>query len=256
MILTRLGNKRRIAKDIIKYFPAHRTFIDMFFGAGGLFFSKSLSDYNFCNDIDDDVFNLYMMLQSKKEELIDAIEIMPITESLLSYWNKNKESDKIKKAVRFLMLSNFGYMGKPNTLCFGQDYGNMKKVILDNIEQTLKKIKYVHFMNCDFRKVLCKIKFRDNENEAFVYADPPYLGTDNNYSQSFTEQDTKDLFELLVSSGLKFAISEFDNDFVVNLANDYKLNIITIGERQNMKNRRTEILVTNYKKPLSLFDGV
>jgi DNA adenine methylase len=256
MILTRLGNKRRIAQDIIKYFPEHRTFIDMFFGAGGLFFSKPLSDYNFCNDIDDDVFNLYMALQEQKEQLINQIEIMPITETLLKHWKHNKETEPLKKAVRFLMLSNFGYMGKPDTLVFGQDYGNMKKVILENIEATLKKLKFVHFMNCDFREVLPKIKFRDNESDAFVYADPPYLNTGNNYQDSFTESDTIDLFQILANSGLRFAISEFDNDFVLGLANDYKLNIITIGERQNMKNRRTEILVTNYKKPLSLFDGV
>jgi len=49
MILNRLGNKTRIAKDIIQHFPQHRTFIDMFFGAGGIFFNKPLADYNFCN---------------------------------------------------------------------------------------------------------------------------------------------------------------------------------------------------------------
>ena len=113
-------------------------------------------------------------------------------------------------------------------------------------------------MNFDFRKVLNKIDYvsYDPVKSAFVYADPPYFETGNNYTEIFTEQDTKDLFELLVNSGLKFAISEFDNDFVMSLANDYKLNVIIIGERQNMKNRRTEILVTNYKKPMSLFDGM
>lgn len=256
MILNRLGNKTRIAQDIIQHFPQHRTFIDMFFGAGGIFFNKPLADYNFCNDIDDDVFNLYQVLKTDKENLIKEIEIMPMTENLLKHWNFNTETEPLQKAVRFIMLSNFGYMGKPNTMVFGQSYGNQKKSTLSKIDATFERIKFAQFMCCDFRKVLSKVQFRDNENEAFVYADPPYIGTDNNYSQSFTEQDTKDLFELLVNSGLKFAISEFDNDFVMSLANDYKLNIITIGERQNMKNRRTEILVTNYKKPLSLFDGV
>ena len=111
-------------------------------------------------------------------------------------------------------------------------------------------------MCTDFRKVLGKVQFRDNENEAFIYADPPYINQTHTYKEGFTESDTIDLFQLLVGTGVKFAISEFDNDFVMGLANDYKLNIITIGERQNMKNRRTEILVTNYRKPLSLFDGV
>lgn len=256
MILNRLGNKTRIAQDIIQHFPKHRTFIDMFFGAGGIFFNKPLADYNFCNDIDDNVFNLYTVLQKQKYELIEAIELMPITESLMKYWNNNIEDEPIQKAVRFLMLSNFGYMGKPETLCFGQSYGNQKKSTLSKIQQTFDRIKFSQFMCTDFRKVLGKVQFRDNENEAFIYADPPYINQTHTYKEGFTESDTIDLFQLLVGTGVKFAISEFDNDFVMGLANDYKLNIITIGERQNMKNRRTEILVTNYRKPLSLFDGV
>lgn len=254
MILNRLGNKSRIAQDIIKHFPKHRTFIDMFFGAGGIFFNKPLADYNFCNDVDDDIFNLYHVLQNNKDELIKQLEIMPISESLMKYWNNNIESDPMKKAVRFLMLSNFGYMGKPNTMVFGQSYGNQKKSTLSKMEATFERIKFAQFMCCDFRKVLSKVQFRDNENEAFVYADPPYIGTDNNYSQSFTENDIIDLFDILINSGIKFAASEFDNEFILDLAKQNNLNIITIGERQNMKNRRTEILITNYTQPLSLFD--
>jgi len=256
MILNRLGNKTRIAQDIIKYFPAHRTFIDMFFGAGGIFFNKPMADYNFCNDIDDDVFNLYFVLQQQKDELTEAIEIMPVTESLIKHWNNNKETDALRKAIRFLMLSNFVVNGRGTTLRFGESAGDEKSSLLSKIEQTFRMISRCKFMCTDFRKVLNKVQFRDDKHTAFIYADPPYLNTSDNYSNSFTEQDTKDLFELLVNSGIKFAISEFDNEFIINLANEYKLNVITIGERQNMKNRRTEILVTNYKKPLSLFDGV
>ncbi len=41
-------------------------------------------------------------------------------------------------------------------------------------------------------------------------------------------------------------MSEFDNPFIIEQANERGLNINIIGERQNLKNRRTEILVTNY----------
>ncbi len=38
MILRRLGNKSRIAKEVQKYFPEHTMYIEPFFGAGGMFF--------------------------------------------------------------------------------------------------------------------------------------------------------------------------------------------------------------------------
>lgn len=49
-------------------------------------------------------------------------------------------------------------------------------------------------------------------------------------------------------------MSEFDNEFIMQQAKERKLNIIYIGERQNLKNRRTEILITNYQVAKSLFD--
>lgn len=36
MILRRLGNKKRIAKEIQVYFPYHKIYIEPFFGAGGI----------------------------------------------------------------------------------------------------------------------------------------------------------------------------------------------------------------------------
>ena len=59
MILRRLGNKKKIAKEIQKYFPPHKIYIEPFFGAGGMFFNKHKAKYNIVNDLDSDVFNLF-----------------------------------------------------------------------------------------------------------------------------------------------------------------------------------------------------
>ena len=255
MILRRLGNKSQIAGEIQKYFPQHSIYIEPFFGAGGMFFNKPKANCNIMNDIDSDVYNLFQVLIDKKEELKEAFSIIPKHQDLLEYWKANKETEPIRKALRLLFLSNYTYMGKQDTLKLNSR--NDVKCLENNINTTNEMLSQVQFANMDFRKFIKSISIEEDEKEkTFIYCDPPYINQTHTYEQGFTEQDTKDLFEILVNSGIKFAISEFDNDFVIGLANDYKLNIITIGERQNMKNRRTEILVTNYKKPLSLFDGV
>lgn len=249
MILSRLGNKRRIATDIIQHFPQHKTFVDMFFGAGGLFFNKPLSEHNICNDIDDDIFNLWQVVQSDRVELIKQLQLLPISERIFKYYKNNKETDPVKKAVRFLFLSNFGYMGESETLLFG--CANEKGVIESRIEKTFVFLSKVRFMCCDFKDVFSKLKFRSDSERlnTLIYADPPYLGTTNNYQQGFKEQDTIDLFSGLVDSKIRFALSEFDHPSVLELAKHHNLEVITIGERQNMKNRRTEILVVNYQSP-------
>jgi len=80
------------------------------------------------------------------------------------------------------------------------------------------------------------------------------LNTTDTYSHSFTEQDSIDLFNSLQETGCKFAMSEFDNEFILNQSKERGLNVIYIGERKNIKNIRTEILITNYEKQRSLFD--
>lgn len=249
MILRRIGNKSKVANEIQKHFPKHNIYVEPFFGAGGMFFNKPKAKYNILNDLDSDVFNLFKVVSEQKQTLIDAFKIMPIHQDLMDYWNKNKETEPIRKALRFLLLSNYGYMGKPETL--GMQITRPSDVILKNIDRTFDMIFNTKLSNKDFRKFLRVIAFR-NEKEiqnTFIYSDSPYLNTVDTYSDSdtWTEKDAEDLFDSLQEIGCKFAMSEFNHPFILEQAKQRNLNVIIIGERQNLKNRRTEILVTNYE---------
>ena len=253
MILTRQGNKQRIADKIQEQFPRHRTYIELFFGAGGLFFNKNLSPNNICNDVDCDVSNLWNEVRFNKEDLIKEIKLLPIHDDLWKTYKKQKPIDKTLRAAIFLMYSNFGYMGKPDSLGFSASC-NYKYMILSKIDKTFDKLKDVLFMNEDFRNVLNKIKYRNEKEkeDTFIYSDPPYIGT-YDYKKGWNEKDVKDCFNVTFNSGFKGAMSEFNHPFIIEQAKQRNLNIITIGERQNMKNRKIEILITNYENAPTLF---
>ena len=244
MILNRLGNKSKLAKKIQKYFPKHTLYIEPFFGAGGMFFNKPKAKYNIVNDSDSEVFNLFMVVSNHKEALEEQWLKTPVSEDLWNHWKKYKETDLVMRAIRFLMLSNFGYMGKPQTLRFKG--GNASRILYDNIDKTNKLLFGVEFMNVDFRDVFKKISLTEH-SAPFVYCDPPYLDTGNNYQEGFTQKDSYDLFECLQQSGSKWAMSEFDHPYILKQAKERGLNIIMIGERKNLSNRRTEVLITNYQ---------
>lgn len=263
MILRRLGNKKKMAKQIQAHFPVHDNYVSTFFGAGGMYFNKDKAKNNVVNDLDSDVFNLFQIVTSRKEELQYAFEIMPIHNDLMQYWKTNKEKEPIRKALRFLFLSNFTFMGKMDTLSFTV-VDNPKKLFEENIERTFKMLKGVKFNNCDFRRFLKSLSFTNKDfgkpsnqrSNTFIYNDPPYLQTTDTYkdSDTWTEQDSFDLFEANKATGCKWAISEFDHPFILDQAKERNLNVIVLGERQNLKNRRTEILVTNYENnQLKLF---
>jgi len=252
MILNRIGNKRAIAKKVAAYFPPHNIYIEPFFGAGGMFFNKQAAAHNFLNDLDNEVYNLFNVVMDRKAEFIDMLTKMPIHQSLFNHWVKNKEEDPVKAAVRFIFLSNFSYLGKLDTLRLGMD--NSKKQILNKIDSVFSVMQNAKFTNCDFREVFQKISIKPNEKEkAFIYADPPYLGTTNNYSDSFKKSDVIDLFDCLIDSSIRFAYSEFDNPFIIEQASERGLNIEYICERRALKNRNIEILITNYKNNNLLF---
>ena len=254
MVLRRLGNKSRLAVDIQKYFPKHKIYIEPFFGAGGMFFNKPKAKYNVLNDLDSEVFNLFQVISLRKNELEELFLQMPVSEDLWQYWKVTQEEDPIRKALRFLFLSNYGYMGKPDTLHF--TFENTSKILYENIKKTHDFIFDCKFMNADFRDIFNKLAYRHKADklDTFVYCDPPYLDAGNNYKCGFTYKDSEDLFKVLIESGCKFAMSEFDHPKIIEQAKDNGLIIEVIGERVNMKNRRVEILITNYKNNSTLFD--
>ena len=257
MILHRVGNKAMLAKHcgILSLFPPHNTFIDMFFGAGGLFFNKPRAKYNICNDVDDEVFNLFMVIKEQKESFIQELTVTPIHHSLFKHWVKNKELDPILKAVRFIFLSNYSLYSKMNTMKFSIA-SNEKQLILDKVNATFNFIQNVRFMNSDFRNIISSISFKQNRDDiqnSFIYADPPYFDTSNTYGKNFkpmnfSSSDTEELFDTLVKSGIRFALSELDNKFVLNLAKKHDLEVIPLRSKIGIKKFQNEILVINYDR--------
>jgi DNA adenine methylase len=251
MILTRLGNKRKIAKELQQHFMPHRMRIEFFFGAGGSYFYLPKPKFSILNDADDDVTNLYLVLLDRKDELKQQLELLPITENLIKYWLKNLETDPLRKAIRFLLLSNFTYLGKGDTIRLRIDH--CKRNLINRIEPTFSYLSNAKITNVDFRDVLNKISFHPDvtpKSACFNYLDPVYLFTEHTYKvPKWTVEDTEDCFKIMDSSGINSAMSEFDIEQVLDFASDYKMNVIYLKERQNLKNKRNEILITNYVKP-------
>ena len=255
MILRRIGNKAAIASTIHAHFPAHQVYIELFFGAGGMFLNKPRAKYNFLNDIDNDVFNLFMVLKEQPEKTVQSHRATSNSRNaFLTTGKKNEETDPIWKAVRFIFHSNFALMRKGTTLRYRSNAND--KSFIHEIIETSKLFQDPVFMCTDFRKVLSRITFehknlKKDYDRTLIYADPPYLDTGNKYVNDsiWTEEDTYDLFEVLCNSKVKFAMSEFRHPFIVDQAKKRGLHIISIGERHNLKTRTEEILILNYQKP-------
>lgn len=256
MILRRLGNKSKIATDINKYFPAHKIYLEPFFGAGGMFFNKTRAKYNIVNDVDADVVNLFSVVKDNFDEFLFLFEITPMSEELFYHWRDNKESEPIKKALRFLFLSSFSYLGKNGTFRLLHSECSYKQKLKKLLKKCSEGFANTMFRNKDFREFFRGIHESEKHipnRHRFIYADPPYLGTADNYSNSFTQKDSEELFQTLIDTGIRFAYSEFDNPIILDLAKKHKLRVIEIGERRTIGSRNNEILIVNYEPPRQNF---
>jgi len=135
---------------------------------------------------------------------------------------------------------------------------NEKQVFSKQFEKTYKFLINSRINNKDYKDFLKSIAWRATDSgtknreirekaRAFIYADPPYLKTGNNYKNGFSEADTREMFEFLIDYGVRFAVSEFKNPIVLDMAKEYGLHVIDIAERRTLCSRNTEILITNYE---------
>lgn len=113
-ILKYPGSKWRIAKWIISHFPEgyqNMTYLEPFFGAGSVFFTKERSRIETINDLDDNVVNLFKVVRDRPEELAYKISMTPWgrKEYLDSYISTDDESEK---ARRFSCQNVDGYRSK------------------------------------------------------------------------------------------------------------------------------------------------
>jgi DNA adenine methylase len=246
----RIGSKAGIAHLIYPLFPPHITYIELFFGGGGMYFSKPRAKYNICNDIDNEVYNLYTILQNKelREKLLDELELIPIHNGIFQEMKTKEETDPVKKAINYLYVTSFSYMGLKSSI-HARAVTNVRDEIIKMLRASMQEIKDVIFLNMDYKTALAAITYRETEKgRTLIYADSPYCESGNNrVYKSWTEEQTRELIQTLTGYGARFAMSEFDHPAVIDEAQKCGLRIIPIVERQNLKNRRTEILLVNYE---------
>jgi len=255
MILRYVGGKRTIAKKIIPHFPKHSRYISFNFGGGGLFFNKKpAAKYNFLNDIDNNIHNLFTVILTKKKEFEKILKTIPYHQGTWDWIKENDFGDDVMKAIKFIYIQNFGFLGLDGTLKI--ESRTAHKTAVNRIEKTYQFLNKCNckFIKRDFRDVLKNISIED-KSKFFIYSDPPYLDTSKSisYQKEWNLQDTKDNLDIAVNCGINMAISEFDNPKIIKLAEERKLNIIPITLRRNLDKNRTEILITNYKLNNTLF---
>ena len=57
------GSKWNLASRIVELLPEHKTYLEPYFGSGAVLFTKQPSAIETVNDLNDDVVNLFQVIQ-------------------------------------------------------------------------------------------------------------------------------------------------------------------------------------------------
>ena len=103
------GSKFRIAKQIISYFPEHRTYLEPFFGSGAVLFNKDRSAIETVNDLDQDVVCFFEWVKNDPEKLAHEIAFTPYARKIYENACTEIPADSLQQAVFFCIRLNMGF---------------------------------------------------------------------------------------------------------------------------------------------------
>lgn len=188
-------------KWIIRNFPEHFVYVEVFGGGGCILFSKPPSKIEVYNDIHSGVVNLFRMARDRGYELREKLKLTPYShEEYYSCLDYVDETDELEKARKFYTVCRQSFIGKERggwQLGFKRNRVISFQNAVGNLQEVIERLKGVYIDNRDFRFVL---EHYDTP-ETFFFCDPPYLFSarraGKHYKYEMIEKDHVDFLELV-----------------------------------------------------------
>lgn len=269
------GGKRQLLPEITKYIPARineYTYYEPFLGAGALLFHLQ-PKRAVINDFNEQLMLTYLVIKDNIDLLIKTLNSHKEQNSEGHFYEiraKDREPDDFKKlsdverAARLIYLNKTCYNGlyRVNSQgLFNVPYGNYKKPAICE-ESVLRAIsKYLNeneitIISGDFTDAV-----KNAGKHSFVYFDPPYHSPDNTnftgyQADKFDENEQERLcnvFRELTERGSKCLLSNSDTEFIRELYNDIRYEIISVVAKRPINSDAAgrgnvkEVLIKNWR---------
>lgn len=255
------GGKRSLIKQYEPYFPEQfNVYYEPFLGGGAVFFHLK-PRFAVLSDCNEELMMAWRVIQSAPlalmqnlDSLLRAVE----QQGMESYYYILRHAvyeKPINRAARFLFLNKTGFNGLYRVNKRGEfnvPYGKYKNPRIydeENIQLCHEALRDAELHTASFSDMVLRAKKGD-----FAYLDPPYDGTFSNYIPggwvSKNQILLKKVCDLLDQAGVKFMLSNSDNEFVRGLYSNYRM--IEMQNRRNIacksesRAAKGELLVLNY----------
>lgn len=245
-----MGGKRRLADRIISLFPAHKTYVEVFFGGGAVYFAKPRSHAEVINDINRDIVTLFRVVQNHPDELLRQFNTLLVSRdefNRLKAVNPDTLTD-CQRAARFFYLQNLAFGAKCTGQNFGVDAGSPARIDFGNLyvlfEQARNRMLKTTIECLDWHELMT----RYDRPDALFYADPPYWQTAG-YGVGFPWCEYEKMAAMAKSMTGKLIISINDHPDIRAVFADLHIHEVkhtwTVGGGKNCE-EVTELVITNF----------
>lgn len=176
-ILKYPGAKWNLAAWIISHFPAHKHYVEPYFGSGAVFFNKKPAAHEVINDLSGDVINLFRVIREDGERLAALIEMTPWAreEYELSYAACDDPMERARRfVVRVCQANNSGIVSRSgwrNAITPDQPLADNWRLFGPRIFAIGDRLRDTMIDN----DAAVDVILRYADNRALIYADPPYV---------------------------------------------------------------------------------
>lgn len=240
-------------KYLLGMIPEHRLYCEPFFGGGALFFAKPKAEVEVINDVNGEVVNFFKVLKTKfsalQREIQATLHSRELYREALEVYNDPGSYTDVKRAWALWTATNQGFAGMIGSWGFGKTNSKEKAVASKRdafIEVYEERLRTVQVENNDALKVIA----RCNEKDAFIYCDPPYIGSDQGHYGGYTEEQYETLLQALSKVKAKFLLSSYPSKILTKYIRKYGWKTKKVEKyvavTKLTDKRKTEVLVYNY----------
>ncbi|WP_419923601.1 DNA adenine methylase [Candidatus Poriferisocius sp.] len=223
------GSKWSIAVKIVSCFGEHYHYLEPYFGSGAVFFTKPESPHEIVNDSNGLVVNFFRVLRDRTDDLCWALDATP--------WARDEydESDAVtgdclEDARRFVVRIWQAHASDLAKKTGWKNRGSRQRArgmsdrwqrVPNELADVALRLKNAEIEN----RPALDVMRRFNAEDCLIYADPPYLPstrTQKMYGQEMTEEEHKEMLEVLLGHEGPAVLSGYDNDLYNDVLSDWE----------------------------------
>lgn len=260
--INRYGGKGKLAPHLLPHFAPARVYAEPFFGAGSMFYRIPPGTYEreAVNDLDDALVTFFRVLRDRTDDLVNACELTPYARAEFIA-ALERSDDPLEEARRVWVRHRQGLAGAAKTAGnWGRNVGTAGGW---NPAAALSKLAALRTYAARLRGVCidcvdgCEFIDKWGQPSTFVYADSPYVGTDD-YEHNVDHRRLAAACRGAVERGAKVAVSGYPSALYDELFAGWRtieVDVPLYGARDTKGQRRTEVLWMSYPEAES-FAGI